>query len=309
MRRDNELDVIEDPALAAHLAADDGSYEEYCQEMAQVEMMTAGDRLDALAATAASAQPVQEARKPMTAGRTVEDVLRQQEADAERFRMERMRAAPPPVITNGKPPAAAPQPAANAWVEVSDALDRVLGGPLLKLSKQGEYTVGSDGDVLAVGTRVVGYVDRIEFGWARWSDGVKTDEKMGRIADGFCPAQRSELGDNDKTLWEVVDGKAKDPWQFGTLLPVVRLDTDETYAFVSSAKGALRAANKLVRAYGTRLAQGKAGLPVIELRVGDYMHRTYRSKIFFPIFHIVNYTTATGAPAAIAEDLQDTIPF
>jgi hypothetical protein len=333
MRRDDELDVIEDTALAAHLAADDEYYQQYCQEMAEAEM-TAGDRLDALAAMTASAQPanskqeghqqMQEARKPMTAGRTVEDVLKQQEADAEKFRIEKMRAAspaPPPAVANGKPAAANSKPAAangkppaaaqpaNAWVEVSTALDRVLGGPLMKFTKYGEFTVGSDTDIVPLGTRCIAHVDEVEFGWVKWVGGDKVDDRMGRIADGFCPAKRSDLGDADETLWERDGDKPRDPWQFQALLPMTRLDTDETSGLVSGSKGGLKAVNKLVRAYGTRLAQGKGGLPVVELRADSYTHRTYRSKVFFPVFPIVNYTTATGAPATIAEDLQDTIPF
>jgi hypothetical protein len=262
---------------------------------------------------------MQDTRKPATAIRTVEEVLKQQAIDAERDRMEKMVATSPaisaswtspgqpPVIANGKPPAAA-RPA-NAWVEVSTALDRTLGGPLMKFTKFGEFTVGSDTDILPLGTRCVAHVDDVEFGWVKWVNNEKVDDRMGRIADGFCPEKRSELGDTDETLWERDGDKPRDPWQFQALLPMTRIDTDETSGFVSSSKGGLKAVNKLVRAYGTRLAGGKGGLPVVELRAGDYMHRTYRSKVFFPVFPIVNYTNTAGAPAAIGEDLQDSIPF
>jgi hypothetical protein len=131
---------------------------------------------------------------------------------------------------------------------------------------------------------------------------------MGRTADRFCPPQRSELGDTDRTQWERDGDKPKDPWQFQALLPMTRLDTDETFDFVTSSKGGLSAVNKLVRTYGTRLAQGKDGLPIVELRAGDYKHRIY-GKIFFPAFEIVNYTNAAGTPATIAEDLNDEIPW
>jgi hypothetical protein len=250
---------------------------------------------------------MQEAMEPKTVGRTPEEILKQQEADAERDRMERMRAVQPPVVANSRSPVAA-QPAANAWVEVSTALDQVLGGPLLKFTKQGEFVTGSDANVMPAGTRCVARVDEVQFGWCKWIGGEKVDQRMGRTADRFCPPQRSELGDTDRAQWEVDDGKPKDPWQFQTLLPVTRLDTDETFDFVSGSKGGLAAVNKLVRTYGTRLAQGKDGLPIVDLRAGDYKHRTY-GKIFFPVFAIVNYTSATGAPATVAEDLQDAIPF
>jgi hypothetical protein len=197
----------------------------------------------------------------------------------------------------------------NCWLEVSAELDKFFGAPFLKFDKQGQFTAG-DIDIVPAGTRCVAHVDDCEFGWRKWLGSKVADRRTGKVADGFIPPQRDQLGDDDPADWEIGDdGTRKDPWQFFASVPLTRLDTSESYNFSTSSKGGLRCVNGLIRVYGTRRRdRGEAaGLPVIELQPGFYKHRTY-GKIFFPDPKVVTWTDESGEPLPLADDMDDGLP-
>jgi hypothetical protein len=84
----------------------------------------------------------------------------------------------------------------NPWLEVATELDKYLGPPLVKFSKQGEFTL-ADETIIEDGARAIARVDIAEFGWMRWWDSKRTEQRMGLVADKFVPATRDALGDND----------------------------------------------------------------------------------------------------------------
>jgi hypothetical protein len=197
----------------------------------------------------------------------------------------------------------------NPWIEVGAQLDRFIGAPLLKFTKQGEFAI-SDVDNIPDGARCVAHADEIDLGWVRWSDGKPEDRRVGRVADKFIPPPRSELGDDDERQWDVQDdGTRRDPWQFQMSVPVTRLDNGETYRFVTGSKGGLACLGKLTRAYGRRVQDEEVpGLPVVELKADHYKHRTY-GKIFTPLMVVVGWTSESGKPLSLAEDMNDSIPI
>ncbi len=91
------------------------------------------------------------------------------------------------------------------------------------------------------------------------------------------------------------------------VLPVTRLDTDETFNFTASSKGGLRAIGDLVKRYGSRLARNEGGLPIVELKADSYKHRTY-GKIYFPRLVVTSWTE-DGQRPSVEQDLADEIPF
>jgi hypothetical protein len=197
----------------------------------------------------------------------------------------------------------------NTWLEIAAELDQFFGLPFLRFSKAGEFTL-SDVDVVAAGTRCVAHVTEVEHGWRKWLGNKLADRKVGKIVDGFIPGPRGQLGDTDEQQWEIGnDGERRDPWQLYASIPLVRLDTNEGYAFSMSSKGGMRAIYSLVRAYGGRVRDHgeTAGLPIVELQPGHYRHRQY-GKIFFPDLKIVNWTGGDGKPLSIADDMNDSLP-
>jgi hypothetical protein len=194
--------------------------------------------------------------------------------------------------------------AGNPWSQLALELEKHLGAPVLKFTKQGEFAL-SETDFIPEGTKVVARVDLIETGWVRWVDGMKEKTVMGPVADKFVPPARATLGDTDPRNWSDPD---RDPWQFQMVMPITRCDTDETFKFTSGSKGGMNAVNKLIRVFGTRTGRGETGLPVCALKAGSYKHHEF-GKIFFPVFEIATWTGDGGKPMTVEQDLNDEIPI
>ena len=92
--------------------------------------------------------------------------------------------------------------------------------------------------------------------------------------------------------------------------PLTRLDTPgkETFRFTTSSKGGLACISELVNAFGIRVQQKEAGLPVVELKSDFYRHRIY-GKIFTPSMIVVGWTDDSGEPLSLAADLDDAVGF
>jgi hypothetical protein len=232
--------------------------------------------------------------------RTTEQVLKEQEARAKATRENAVvKAGSTALIADGS----------NPWIEVSAELDKFVGAPFARFSKQGEYEI-SDTETIPAGTRCVAHADEIEFGWRKWQDNKVVATRAGRVADCYVPPKRSDLGHTDESQWEIQDdGSRRDPWQSYASVPLTRLDTGESYKFSVSSKGGLRAINGLTRVYGRRVqAKGDAaGLPIVELRSDSYKHKQY-GKIFFRVLHVVGWTDASGKSLSLADDMDDAIP-
>jgi hypothetical protein len=235
--------------------------------------------------------------------RTTEDILKEQARQVEAGKNSQ-------ALTRAKSNALTAD-ATNPWIEVGNELDKFLGMPLLKFSKEGTFAI-SDVETLPDGTRCVAHCDAIELGWVKWSDGKPVDRKTGLVADKFIPPAKDELPDRDESTWEIQDdGSRRDPWSFQMSVPLTRLDAGgETYCFATGSKGGLRCLSALTRAYGKRVqSEKRTGLPIVELKADNYKHRQY-GKIYFPVFHIVTWTDpVTGQPLTMAEDIGDSLPL
>ena len=103
-------------------------------------------------------------------------------------------------------------------------------GKLLKFSK-GDYLAGEASEIIPVGTKLIVAMDELLLGWVRWEAGKPVEHRMVRVADGMAPVRRSELGDDDESLWEKDDkGQIRDPWQLTQYLPAVD-ETGEVFTF------------------------------------------------------------------------------
>ena len=161
--------------------------------------------------------------------RTTEDVLREQEKQAgtERGNTDMVRAGSNALAAD----------VLNPWLEMSTELDRILGLPRAKFTKEGEFSIG-EAEIIPTGTRVIAHVNEMELGWTRWENNQPVDRRWGRIADKFIPPSENDLPDNEPRLQP--DGSRRKPWQFGMAVPITRLDASgETFAFSTSSKGAL----------------------------------------------------------------------
>jgi hypothetical protein len=178
---------------------------------------------------------------------------------------------------------------AKAKTEIDLILEAASQGPtpFLKFKKT-KFEVGDQ--EVPLGTTFLAYCEDWRQGWVKFIGDEKVDEKIGRVADGFHPPERDELGDTDQGEWEADDdGKLKDPWVFQIYLPLENMKTGERYLFVSSSAGGKIGVEILQARWSRDIKNGvHRGLPIIKLATGSFHTRKYGA-IQRPDFPIVSW--------------------
>ena len=187
------------------------------------------------------------------------------------------------------------------------ASQKAIVGSLLRFSK-GDFLAGQDDEEVSAGTQFVANMDEMLAGWIRWEANKPTDHIMGKVSDGYQPPRRNELGDNDKTAWDVdATGQQRDPWQFSNYLLMKGVVDNELYTFTTSSRGGLNALGDLCKVYGKALPQRPSEYPVIAIGVNAYDHpnRSF-GRIKVPTFQVVGWAPkavfAEDAPAVASEE-------
>jgi hypothetical protein len=169
-----------------------------------------------------------------------------------------------------------------------------FGVPFFKLDgNTGEYrrTGKTNTDLMNNEKLASDPVDAIT-GWQKFENKIPVYQ-IGRVADGFRPSPREDLGDLDKEFWP--DGK--DPWQRIDLLPFWNVETREVLLFSAANVGSRDAVARLVEAYVNDLGVHPDDLnkvPLIELETDSYVNK-HGKKIFVPIFPIIDWIERPAA--------------
>jgi hypothetical protein len=190
---------------------------------------------------------------------------------------------------------------ANNFTAYGDAVSaRAIAGKLLRFRK-GEYLAGEDDECIKPGTLLVANMDELLVGWVKWLDRKPVEHVMGRVAEGFQPPLRRDLGDLDTNAWdEDAAGKAKDPWQLTNYLLCMD-DSTQLYTFVTSSRTGLNSIAKLSKAYGRQLNQHVDAWPVVQLSVAAYESADF-GRIQYPEFPIVAWVPRKSFPAPDSVD-------
>ena len=131
-------------------------------------------------------------------------------------------------------------------------------------------------------------------GWQRVEKGKPPLYVIGRIADGYEPPPRAELGEDREDLWP----HGKDPWAAASFLPFWNPETREVIVFHAANEGSKGAIANLIEAYVNNVAAHPEQTdfdPLIELGVDSYESKHGR-RIFFPVFETIEWIER---PAAI----------
>ena len=197
--------------------------------------------------------------------------------------------------------------AANPFLAYGEAASqKSIVGIMLRFSK-GDFLAGQSDDEVSPGTKFVANMDEMLAGWIRWEANKPTDHVMGKVSEGYQAPRRNELGDTDKTLWEVDDqGRERDPWQLTNylLLKGTEDDDSELYTFTTSSKGGLNALGDLCKVYGKAMGMHADEYPVIAIGIDSYDHpnRSF-GRIKVPTFKVVGWAPksmfAEDAAAAV----------
>jgi hypothetical protein len=176
----------------------------------------------------------------------------------------------------------------NNFTTYGDAVSiQTIAGKLLRFRK-GEFLAGEDDTEIKPGTLLVANMGELLVGWVKWFDRKPVEHIMGRVAEGFQPPLRRDLGDLDTHAWdEDAAGKAKDPWQLTNYLLCMD-DSTQLYTFVTSSKTGLNSIGKLSKAYGRQLHQHTDEWPVVQLAVSSYESPDF-GRVPYPEFPIVSW--------------------
>jgi hypothetical protein len=189
-------------------------------------------------------------------------------------------------------------------------------GTFLKFAK-GEWLLGEEGKEVPAEARFVANLEEYYRGWVRWWDGKPTDHLIGRVIDRHRVPAREELGDQDKSRWEVANGVQRDPWAKTVYIAMRDLSTDEIVCFTSSSDGGRKAVAKLADRYDRLRHRHKAKMPVVTPESEGYQHDVY-GKIWKPVFRIVDWAywddeTAADPDGALQAqrdaEMSDQIPY
>jgi hypothetical protein len=179
--------------------------------------------------------------------------------------------------------------------------NRMFVGTLVKFAK-GEWSMGSDRDLISPNQRFVAVMDTVTIGHIKWVGGKPVDNKTGLLVDGYRPLHRSELDDFDSKFWEVDgDGVRKDPWQETSLIVLAAPTAPhDLFTFSTSTEGGQGAIGVLCEAHD-RATEGVGQYPVVTLDAGSYKHKIKsRGNIDFPIFKVVDAIEAGPFNALVA---------
>jgi hypothetical protein len=170
---------------------------------------------------------------------------------------------------------------------LDEAADNILretsrANPLLRFKKR-QFLIGDD--EVAPGREYRAFPLEWTRGWVKWHDGAIVEQRLGRVADGYRPPERDQLGDCNESEWP--DGK--DPWIFQNLLPLEDCETGEIAVFVSSSFGGKIAVERLCNRVARDLKSGRdLGRPTIKLAFSSFRTKQY-GEIDRPEFEIVSW--------------------
>ena len=200
----------------------------------------------------------------------------------------------------------------NLPAKLSESVDHILkqtsrSNPLLRFKKT-KYLIGED--EVPLGREYYAYPLDWVWGHVKWENGIIVEERLGRVADGFIPADREELGDTDQAEWE----NGNDPWQPQNLLPLEDAQTGEFIVFVTGSFGGKLAIEKLCNRVARELKAGRdRGLPRIKLAIAEFNTKNF-GEVQRPDFVIVGWERddRASAPSDVPpgdKGLSDAIPF
>jgi hypothetical protein len=198
----------------------------------------------------------------------------------------------------------------NLPASLSDQAANILkqttrANPLLRFVT-GKYKIGED--EIAAGREYVVFPMEWTRGWTKWHDGqiVAGSERLGKVAAGFVPCEREELGDTDPSQWEDEDS---DPWQMQNMLPLEDAETGEFVVFVSSSFGGKMAIEKLCNRVARDLNAGRnLGNPTIKLGIAEFSTKKY-GKVSRPEFTIISWENEDAPLPPIKDAVGDEVPF
>jgi hypothetical protein len=252
---------------------------------------------------------------------TVDEVLKQQMADAEPRPVSPPKAAAKPATAvipatgNGGNLPALPDTRSNVQKFLDEEAPNRIVGSRIDFTKEGEFVVANTEEVVAAEREFLVLCEETLIEWIKFNgEGQPPDQIAGLLYSDFVPPPREALGDLDESQWPLgLSGKAEDPWKRGTYIVLQDVDTHEMFTFVTRSKTGRVAAANLLRHY-ERLKKSHPGeCPIVRLKVGGFEHKDSRvGWVKTPVFVTVGRAkpdTSSRPDTSLGGESGDAIPF
>lgn len=185
---------------------------------------------------------------------------------------------------------------------------KMITGTLIKFSK-GDWLMGQEEETVKSDRKFVCVMNDLQIGWTKWVDNKPAAQHMGKLAEGFAPRKREDLGDQDQSFWDVdTGGNPRDPWQFTNTLLLrnpgkTGSDEADLFTFSTSSRGGINAVGDLCSTFARMLKEKGPGNPIIELSSSSYKHSNPEyGRIKKPEFKVVGWEPIAAQPALEAPD-------
>jgi hypothetical protein len=171
----------------------------------------------------------------------------------------------------------------NVWSEIGTE----YGSQTLLKYVKGTWFIKDD--AVPLGTRYVAFMDEMAVGFIKFIEEAAPEVHLGKVKFGKDQLpKRHDLGDVDQENWQVVDGKAKDPYQPIMQLPLSPVERiGELVVFSAIGEGGARSAvADLCAIYGRSPRNGY--LPIIEIGTSSYKHKKHGT-VHVPVLKLVSW--------------------
>jgi hypothetical protein len=207
----------------------------------------------------------------------------------------------------------------DGWGDAAaDAADRVLRGTLLKFADS-QWTTGKEGITVKQGLRLAAL--GTAHAWVKWVKGAPSEYKVRQPGESL--PERDELGDLDRTTWELgPDNIPRDPYQNTRFVYLVDPKTQEAFTFSTSSWGGRGAVIDLADQIQRKRFSNPDALPVVELASAPMQTKFGRKSR--PVFKVVAWRNSidddgeeqpklvvqqSGTQSKSRADMDDLIPY
>lgn len=195
------------------------------------------------------------------------------------------------LVTTQNNAVATPGMGVNAFLALADELGGQDAGYYLKFSgKNGEFTFGSDGEILEHGHRLAVAPLMLAHGWACWVDQEFKGEVMVPVHTGEPVPTKESLPD-----YGPYEGD-RDGWQPQYYMHLRSISTGDEYKLkLGGSKSGARAFGNFLKQYANQMSLHDGELPVIEINAAQFPAKDKNGKVikgqfaYAPVFKIVGW--------------------
>lgn len=153
--------------------------------------------------------------------------------------------------------------------------------------KAGEWLYGMNQEVLVLGTKLAVSMPGMRVGWRRWENRQVVDDRTSLLTEMRQQPSRQSLGDTDEKMWDMLNGRPRDPWQMSSIVEMISGD-GEKYIYATASYGGRKCLGDLCVQYAKQRRMRPGQLPLVSLGADSYDHKDY-GKTWVPVLTITGW--------------------